>query len=179
MTGVWVGLTRDGWRVHVSHLLAVAPLVALGVGGTAYPSAAPHAWLDPPAPLSIAAPFERPRSEWGPGHRGVDLWGQEGDAVVSPGAGVVTFAGMVAGRGVVVILHPSGLRSTLEPVTASVTVGEQVRAGEEVGTVALTGSHCAPRACLHWGVRRGAEYVDPLNVTRGFGPIRLLPLRGG
>jgi len=99
--------------------------------------------------------------------------------VIAPGPGVVTFAGLIAGRGVVVVLHPSGLRSTLEPVTAHVMAGEAVTAGEVVGTLELAGSHCHPRACLHWGVRRGEEYVDPLDVLAGFGPIRLLPLRGG
>ena len=134
-------------------------------------------WLDAPVPLHVAASFDRPRSEWGPGHRGIDLWVRDGDAVRSPGDGVVTFAGAVAGRSVVVVLHPSGLRSTLEPVTASVRMGDAVSAGDTVGTVSLPGSHCAPHACLHWGVRRGEEYLDPLDVLRGYGPIRLLPLR--
>ncbi|MGC4174771.1 M23 family metallopeptidase [Demequina sp.] len=134
-------------------------------------------WLASPAPLQVAAAFDRPASDWGPGHRGVDIWLGEGDAVLSPGAGVVTFAGRVAGRGVVVVTHPNGLRSTLEPVTASGRVGDHVRQGDTVGTLELAGSHCASHACLHWGVRRGEEYLDPLDVLRGYGPIRLLPLR--
>ena len=134
-------------------------------------------WLDPPAPLVIAAPFDPPQSAWGAGHRGIDVWLEEGEPVVSPGDGVVTFAGEVAGRGIVVVLHASGLRSTLEPVTASVSVGDPVVGGDHVGVLEARGSHCAPRTCLHWGVRRGDDYVDPLDVLSGYGPIRLLPLR--
>ena len=162
-------------------LFALAAALALvGVAGASAASAAPDDasdWLSSPAPLEIAALFERPASEWGPGHRGIDVWLGIGERVVSPGDGVVTFAARVAGRGVVVVLHPSGLRSTLEPVTASVSVGDHVVAGQPVGTLELAGAHCAPRACLHWGVRRGDQYLDPLDVLRGYGPIRLLPLR--
>jgi len=143
--------------------------------GAAAPS--DEAWLDLPAPLLIAAPFDPPESAWGAGHRGIDLWREAGEPVVSPGDGVVMFASDVAGRGIVVVLHASGLRSTLEPVTASVGVGDAVARGEHVGVVEACGSHCAPSSCLHWGVRRGDDYVDPLDVLAGYGPIRLLPLR--
>jgi murein DD-endopeptidase MepM/ murein hydrolase activator NlpD len=156
-------------------LALASVLVGVALGSPA--AAVVDGWLVPPAPLQIAAVFERPASDWGPGHRGIDLWLGEGSRVTAPGDGIVTFAGMIAGRGVVVVTHPSGLRSTLEPVTASVSVGSRIREGEELGVLEIAGSHCAPRACLHWGVRRGDEYLDPLDVTRGFGPIRLLPLR--
>ena len=33
-------------------------------------------------------------------------------------------------------------------------------------------------ACLHWGLRRGAIYLDPLALL-GLGRVRLLPLRPG
>ena len=98
-------------------LFALAAALALvGVAGASAASAAPDdasEWLSSPAPLEIAALFERPASDWGPGHRGIDVWLGIGERVVSPGDGVVTFAARVAGRGVVVVLHPSGLRSTL------------------------------------------------------------------
>jgi hypothetical protein len=38
--------------------------------------------------------------------------------------------------------------------------------------------HCAPGVCLHWGVRLGATYLDPIGLLRGFGPIVLLPIDG-
>lgn len=133
--------------------------------------------LSPPVAIDIAAVFDAPDSEWGAGHRGIDLFAKEGQTVRSPGDGVVTFAGDVAGRGVVVVLHASGLRSTLEPVTPRVAVGNVVAAGDLVGVLEAGASHCAPSACLHWGVKRGELYLDPLDYLGGYGPIRLLPLR--
>ena len=57
---------------------------------------------------------------------------------------------------------------------------DRLRDGADGGHPGTGGSHCAPRACLHWGVRRGDEYLDPLDVLRGYGPIRAAcPLRGG
>ena len=44
-----------------------------------------------------------------------------------------------------------------------------------MGTLELPGSHCFPRACLHWGWLEGETYLDPLRLV-GAGPVRLLPL---
>jgi len=54
-------------------------------------------------------------------------------------------------------------------------VGESVAAGGRLGQLELVGSHCFPRACLHWGWLRGEVYLDPLDLVGG-GPVRLLPL---
>ena len=83
---------------------------------------------------------------------------------------------MLAGRGVVVVDH-GDTRTTYEPVTASVAVGTPVAAGDQVGTLERAGSHCFPRACLHWGWIEGETYLDPLRLV-GAGPVRLLPLAG-
>jgi murein DD-endopeptidase MepM/ murein hydrolase activator NlpD len=91
--------------------------------------------------------------------------------------GTVTFAARLAGRGVVVVDH-GGVRTTYEPVSASVRVGQRVGRGERIGSLQRTSSHCFPRACLHWGLRRGEVYLDPLTLV-GAGPIRLLPLEAG
>ena len=122
----------------------------------------------------VARRFERPAQKWAAGHRGVDLRAAEGVVVRAPGAGVVTFAGSVAGRGVVTVAHPDGRRSSLEPVSASVAVGTAVVLGQPVGSLQPSGSHCAPAVCLHWGVRVGAEYEDPWGLLPGSGPVVLL-----
>ena len=42
----------------------------------------------------------------------------------------MTFAGDVAGRGGVTVLHDDGLRSSLEPLAVAVAAGTRVDAGE-------------------------------------------------
>ncbi|MEL7976113.1 M23 family metallopeptidase [Isoptericola sp. F-RaC21] len=128
-----------------------------------------------PVPGEVAHPFDPPAEAWGAGHRGVDLAAAAGAQVRSPAAGVVSFAGQVADKPVVVVTHPDGLRSTFEPVTASVRRGDAVAAGDVVGTLAAVPGHCAPTGCLHWGVLRGEVYLDPLALLGDAPPIVLLP----
>lgn len=124
----------------------------------------------------ILRPFEPPAHRWDPGHRGVDLAGAVGEPVLAAGAGVVLFAGRVVDQGVVVVGH-GALRTSYEPVSTLVTVGEPVEAGQTLGT--LDSGHCAQAACLHWGLLTGHDhatvYYDPL-LLLGCGAVRLEPL---
>jgi murein DD-endopeptidase MepM/ murein hydrolase activator NlpD len=129
-------------------------------------------WPLQPAPRVVQA-FDPPDSPWGAGHRGVDLEGTLGEVVHTALAGRVTFAAVLAGRGVVVVDH-GATRTTYEPVAARVRVGDVVARGQPIGSLELAGSHCFPAACLHWGWRRDATYLDPLLLV-GAGPIVLLP----
>ena len=145
---------------------------------TALPATAADAdpvggWPLVPRP-EVVAGFDPPDVPWGAGHRGVDLRGHPGQAVHTALPGRVSFAGAIAGRGVVVVDHGE-TRTTYEPVTASVSVGVSLPQGAVVGALELVGSHCPPAACLHWGWLRGEEYLDPLSLL-GAGPVRLLPL---
>ncbi|WP_066463609.1 M23 family metallopeptidase [Sanguibacter suarezii] len=120
--------------------------------------------------------FVDPGPAWGAGHRGVDLSLPASSDVLAPRAGTVTFAGVVVDRPLMVITHPDGLRSTLEPVAAGHAVGARVEAGAVVGVLAPEAStHCAPAHCLHWGVRRGEEYLDPLLLLGVVEAVVLLP----
>jgi murein DD-endopeptidase MepM/ murein hydrolase activator NlpD len=149
------------------------------------PATAEAAWPGVPAPgregawplaprPQVDSGFDPPASPWGRGHRGVDLVGRSGQAVRSTLGGTVVFAARLAGRGVVVVDH-GGTRTTYEPVSASVHVGDVVARGGRIGTLQRLSSHCFPRACLHWGLLRGQTYLDPLTLV-GAGPVRLLPL---
>jgi murein DD-endopeptidase MepM/ murein hydrolase activator NlpD len=141
------------------------------------PAASVHdSWVWPLEPQPrVVRGFDPPDQPWGAGHRGVDLAAAVGQPVRSPEAGTVTWAGVLAGRGVVVVTHPGGLRSTFEPVRSAVPVGIAVVRGETVGTVTTDPGHCAPVTCMHWGVLRGRQYLDPLAFV-GRAPIVLLPL---
>jgi murein DD-endopeptidase MepM/ murein hydrolase activator NlpD len=120
--------------------------------------------------------FDPPPRPWQAGHRGVDLAAPSGAAVRAVGPGTVLFAGMVAGRPVLSVAHPNGLRSTYEPVRSGVAAGDRVRAGDPIGALLPGHPGCAASgsACLHWGLRRGDEYLDPLLLV-GLGRVRLLP----
>lgn len=185
-------------RSLVRHLLnwAVWPLLLT------FTVLTPLAWAEPPPPEkppaervpalartwpvgtrpAVLRGWEPPATVYAAGHRGVDLAAAPGAPVRAVAAGRVSYAGRVAGRGVVAIaLAGTSLRTTYEPVRAEVKVGAEVRAGEEVGRVESTGSHC-PEACVHWGLLDGETYLNPLDLLPpwllGRGPSRLLPVLG-
>jgi murein DD-endopeptidase MepM/ murein hydrolase activator NlpD len=138
------------------------------------PGVTPHDGVWPLAPRpDVVSGFNPPASPYAAGHRGVDLAGSPGQDVRAAVGGRVTYAGSLAGRGVVVVSH-GATRTTYEPVEPSVRVGELVDTGAVLGQLQLSGSHCAPTACLHWGLLEGEAYRDPLRLV-GAGPVRLLP----
>lgn len=148
---------------------------------TATPLPASLAWGWPLAgkPRVVHA-FDPPAKPWLSGHRGVDLAAPRGSPVLAPTSGVVTFAGVVANRPVLTITADNGLRLSFEPVVAGVKVGDSVIRGQELGVV-MGPTHCdgapAPAdSCLHWGVRRGETYLDPLQFIFDQRPSVLLPL---
>jgi murein DD-endopeptidase MepM/ murein hydrolase activator NlpD len=167
-----------GASVSTPHEHEPPPAVASASAPGSAPGSAPTpdgvwGWPLEPVP-EVERRFDPPDQPWLPGHRGVDLASHVGQSVLAPTDGTVTWNGVIAGRSVVVVRHRDGLRSTFEPVTGAPT-GTSVRRGEPVGVVTAVSGHCAPKTCLHWGVLRGATYLDPLSFV-GRPPIVLLPL---
>jgi murein DD-endopeptidase MepM/ murein hydrolase activator NlpD len=164
---------------HRSDMIrAVLALVLAPVLAVTPPSAPPVAqtsYAAPVASLHVVRAFEAPATPFGPGHRGVDLAVAPRAAVRAAGAGVVTFAGSVAGRGVVVIAHADGVRTEYEPLQVSVSSGARLTRGQVIGYVSGRHGDCAVSRCLHWGARRGDVYFDPLLLLHRVGPVRLLP----
>jgi murein DD-endopeptidase MepM/ murein hydrolase activator NlpD len=118
--------------------------------------------------------FELPAKPWLPGHRGVDLAGRPGQPVLAATPGTITYAGALAGRGVITITT-GPRRTTYEPVVPAVSVGATVKTGTVIGRLSAAGSHCLPRSCLHWGLLQGKQYLNPLTLLPSR-PVRLLPL---
>ncbi|MGV9798542.1 M23 family metallopeptidase [Mycobacterium sp. NPDC003449] len=137
-------------------------------------------WPVSPRP-AVTRTFDAPAPNWKRGHRGVDLAGTSGQAVHAAGPGTVVFAGTLAGRPVVSVAHPGGLRTSYEPVAPAVRVGQVVGAGQPLGLLVEGHAGCPVPACLHWGAMWGpasrADYVDPLGLLAET-PIRLKPLTG-
>ncbi len=156
---------------RIALTLSLAALLATATAPGA--ARAGDRWRAPVTPAVVVAPFAPPAQRWLPGHRGVDLRASLGAAVRAAGDGRVAFAGTVAGRGVVTVDH-GDLRTSYEPVDALVVPGERVTAGERIGTVATGTGHCGSGRCLHLGLRRGREYLDPM-LLLGRPTARLRP----
>jgi murein DD-endopeptidase MepM/ murein hydrolase activator NlpD len=187
------GRFRNARRVFRSRvlppflaLLIAAVAVLAGPGLLVPAAAAPPAAVAPPGavpalwgwPLAgsptVSRPFDAPPTPYAAGHRGADLLGAVGQPVLSAGAGVVAFAGTVAGRPVVSVQHAGGLRTTYEPVQPVVAAGQPVARGSPIGVLVAGHPGCPVQACLHWGLRRGDVYLDPLLLLRP-PRVRLLP----
>ena len=136
-------------------------------------------WPLRPRPRVVGM-FDAPTPDWHRGHRGVDLAGTPGQSVYAAAQGTVVFAGELAGRPLVSLVHPGGLRTSYEPVVPFVRAGQRVAAGAVLGELQAGHAGCAAAACLHWGAMWGpaarADYVDPLGLVAST-PIRLKPVR--
>jgi murein DD-endopeptidase MepM/ murein hydrolase activator NlpD len=140
--------------------LVLTPLVALT--GLVY---------TPPVEAPIVDHFRPPSCTWCPGNRGIDYSASPGTPVRAAAGGVVTFAGAIGGDRYVTIAHPDGLRTSYAYLaTITVHAGQRVGPGAGVG---VTGGR------FHFGVRRGAVYLDPERLFQATRLVaRLVPLSG-
>ena len=130
-------------------------------------------WLRP-VDGPVVHPFEEPASVYAAGHRGADLAAAPGTPVRAANDGVVSFAGDVAGTLHVTVAHAGGLRTSYSFLSAvSVRTGQAVARGDVLGTTGGTGpddggGHDGDHdgAVLHFGLRVGDRYVDPMQLFR-------------
>jgi murein DD-endopeptidase MepM/ murein hydrolase activator NlpD len=101
--------------------------------------------------------------EPGAPHSGVDVAGPVGAPVVAPADGIVTLAAsspFTLEGNLLIIDHGMGLDSAfLHLSKIHVKVGDTVRQGQLVGAIGATGRASGPH--LHWGMKWGAERIDP------------------
>ncbi|WP_424465964.1 peptidoglycan DD-metalloendopeptidase family protein [Pseudoclavibacter helvolus] len=140
-------------------------------------SIAPCAWLWPveEAP-SVTRAFDL-TTDYGAGHRGIDIAARPGAAVLAPTAGTIRFAGFVVDRPVLSLQHADGSVTSYEPVVSDLSQGSAVHPGQRIGVLSPAHRH-TPEGALHLGLRQGGSYADP---ARCFGALRppaavLLPL---
>lgn len=160
-------------------MVALSGLAQL-LGLAAQPAAAQPAGGGDPvrvAPItgSVLRSFQVGEHDWVPGHRGIDLAGHAGQSVSAAAAGTISWIGTIAGVPMLTVQHPDGLRTTYQPVEATVPGGSTVAAGQAIAV--LVDGHCTTSACLHFGVRDGETYLDPLAWLGGqaTAEVRLLP----
>ena len=147
--------------LSVLSLFAVSPAAAEG--------APPAVEYQPPVDGPVVDDFRPPASDYAAGNRGVDFASAPGEPVRAAADGEVVFAGQVGGASHVVVLHADGLRSSLSFLSSvSVRRGDRVLAGDVVGAAA---------GPVHFGIRAGDEYLDPMAFLRGGDPeVHLAPL---
>lgn len=153
-------------------LLAAITLagVTLAAAPAALASSAELSWLWPvEGEHSIRLDYQAPATEYGRGHRGIDLPVDVGQDVRAPASGIVTYVGNLAGRGVLSI-HVGEYLLSFEPLEASVAEGDVVTRGQMLGKVG-SGSHCD--ACLHVGVRRNGLYLSPMKLLESLPKAKL------
>jgi murein DD-endopeptidase MepM/ murein hydrolase activator NlpD len=177
-------------------VLARACAAALAAASLVVPVSLARGRLDPAPPVPLPSygsyswpvhgpvirRFEPPAGPYAAGHRGIDIAGGAGTPVLASAAGVVAFAGQVAGDLHVSIDHPDGVRTSYAFLgSAAVRPGDAVGRGEVVGTVG-PGHPGGGMAHLHFGARWGGQYIDPmLLLTRAdlVGLIHLAPIEEG
>ena len=119
-------------------------------------------WWDRPTSGEVIQEFRAPERTYGPGHRGVDLAATPGEPIFAMHSGTVLFAGQIAGIPIISLSSNTGeLRSTYQPVDASVKAGDTIERGQIIGHVADRRiDHCSEH-CVHVGVRTDSQYFNP------------------
>ena len=142
-------------------------------------------WISPITPPVIDAVFRQPETEWGAGHRGIDLVGSPDAPILAPTSGVLKFSGKVFGRPIITLATSSGLTLEFEPAcltppvvdAAAPELAVAAKALSVVGQAVFTGqpfawfcpegylTHCLV-PCLHWGVKTAQSgYLSPQRFT--------------
>jgi hypothetical protein len=119
-----------------------------------------------PSTGEVLRGFERPTAAFGEGHRGVDLALAPGAPITSAASGFVHHAGPVGDTVWVSVGHADGILTSYGPMNhLEVRRGDLVARGQRLGRLASGGhGHDGRDRGLHWGARRGLEYLDPLTL---------------
>ena len=145
----------------MTRFAAAVPLAALSL--MAAPPPAPAAWTWPLRGEVVTA-FRNGDDPYAAGqHRGIDIGGSVGAAVVAATAGLVRFAGTAGSSGTTVSVRSAdGVfdLSYLHLGSLAVRRGQQVTAGQALGSVGTPGVRSLERPHLHFGVRSAGTRHD-------------------
>ena len=107
------------------------------------------------------------------GHMGVDYAAPTGTPIWAAASGTITFRGKKGGAGnCVIVKHDNGYQTTymhMSKFRKGQDVGKRVRQKDVIGYVGMSGLATGPH--LHFSVKKGGSYVDPLKIkmSRGVG----------
>ena len=165
-------------------VLALSALCIVTIGPTSQVAIAETPtsvkWQTPFAtPHQLIRNYIQPNSDYSAGHRGVDFAVSLDEIILAPSVGMVTYAGRLVNRPVLALSHEGGLKSEFEPACTTLKVGDEVLAGDPIGTVCPAevnyAQHCPDVTCLHFSLRLDGKYLSPLALIGGLNPSRLLP----
>jgi murein DD-endopeptidase MepM/ murein hydrolase activator NlpD len=144
---------------------------ALTVDGRAGPEVFARLRTPPPkSPIALSPPLDiTPGDGFGPRgarfHTGIDYAAPRGTPIAAAGAGIVTYAGAMAGGWgrVITVAHGADARTMYAHLSKIlVRVGQRVDARETIGRVGSSGN--ASGTHLHFEVRVRGAAVDPLTA---------------
>jgi murein DD-endopeptidase MepM/ murein hydrolase activator NlpD len=168
-------------KITISTVLAMGLLVCVQASAVSGSSLPASSWNPPlEAPIRLVNQYRQPNSDYSAGHRGVDYLVAQNQSVLAPADGQVWFAGKVAQRPLLSLLHDGGYLTEFEPVCTDLKKGEQVFAGQEIARVCNAEAnylpHCQNAVCMHFSMRLSGAYLSPLLFIGGLNPSRLLPM---
>lgn len=154
----------------VSRLVVLVVGAVVVAGSAAHALGAPPCW-EPPVTAWVVDPFREPECRWCPGNRGIEFGVSGRQVVRSVQAGIVTFAGSVAGTRYVVVQHLDGWKLTYGQLTSvAVQRNDRVGGGAVIGSV---------RDRYFLGLRIDGRYRDPApHLAELRGRPRLVPTDG-
>ncbi|MFC9392219.1 peptidoglycan DD-metalloendopeptidase family protein [Streptomyces sp. NPDC057027] len=172
------GKNGDTQRASRSSERTSAPAAPATTSASSAPSSSAgttssSGWVAPIAGAAMSTPYHQAGSMWSSGyHTGVDFIASTGTTVHAVGPGTVYSAGDGGAYGnQVVIQHADGTFSQYAHLSSiSVSVGQTVTGGQEIGLSGATGNVTGPH--LHFEMRTGPEYgsdIDPLAALRQHG----------
>ncbi|AKG43230.1 M23 family metallopeptidase [Streptomyces xiamenensis] len=171
--GADAGLIKPGLKLELSTYAGTKTATAEVETPAAEPAPATGGWVSPIADGALATGYKVAGSMWASGyHTGIDFPAATGTPVLAVGDGEVISAGDGGSYGnQVVIKHADGHYSQYAHLSSlSVSAGQSVSAGDQIGGVGSTGNSTGPH--LHFEIRTGADYgsdIDPLAFLRAQG----------
>ena len=170
--GMWIVV--PGGEDERALYLPAAPTTSSSSGGSAGVVSGPYTLWGCSANVQPgSAPYGRPLGDYTwmrgfipGGHTGVDLAAPAGAPIYAAGAGTVVYANWLDGGygNVVVVAHGSNFSLYAHMTRTTVSCGQQVSAGQQVGLVGSTGNSSGDH--LHFEVRdANFNVLNPANYV--------------